>query len=265
MKQRIITAVIAAAIFIPLVVLGNLPFLLLIYLMATIGFYELLKMKKMPLSSFSSLLSFILLWAALVPEQHGGIFGYIYQHKLQIFLLGVLIYLIYTVVTKNSFTFDDAGFLSISVLYVGMGFYYMFETRQEGTNGLYYLFYALFTIWATDSGAYFFGKAMGKRKLWPEISPNKTIEGFVGGIVCALIVAILFYFFSDLEHSAVKLLLISILISVFGQMGDLVQSAYKRHYGVKDSGRLLPGHGGILDRLDSLIFILPILQILNLF
>ena len=106
---------------------------------------------------------------------------------------------------------------------------------------------------------------MGKRKLWPEISPNKTIEGFVGGVVCAIIVAIVFKLLANIDQTMIELLVIGIIVSLFGQMGDLVQSAFKRHYGVKDSGKILPGHGGILDRFDSLMFIMPILAFYYLY
>lgn len=262
MKQRIITGIIAAAVFLPIVILGKLPFLVLIYLLGTIGLYELIRMKKLPLNSFASVISFVMLWLILIPESANGILTGSGYDKTQIIIGGVLVLLISTVLSKNRFMFDDAGFLVISVIYIGMGFYYLFETRD--TNGLTYVFFALFTIWATDSGAYFIGKSMGKRKLWPEISPNKTIGGFIGGIISALVIAVLFSMFSAIDRTLIELLFMSILIAIFGQLGDLVQSAYKRHYGVKDSGKLLPGHGGILDRLDSLIFILPILHFLQI-
>lgn len=263
MKQRIITAVIAAAIFIPIVMVGKLPFLLLVYLLASIGLYELMKMKKMRVFSFEAIFSHVLLWILLLPSDYSAFLTENNYDKVQIFFIGVLVLLLYTVISKNVFSFDDAGFLVITILYLGMGFYYLFETRDRDTLGLVYILLTLFTIWATDSGAYFIGKAIGKRKLWPEISPNKTIEGFFGGVLSALIVGVLFYVFSSLDYSLWRMLLISLIIAIFGQLGDLVQSAYKRHYGVKDSGKLLPGHGGILDRLDSLIFILPILHLLH--
>ncbi|AOH54318.1 phosphatidate cytidylyltransferase [Peribacillus muralis] len=261
MKQRIITAVVVAAIFIPLVILGEIPFLLTVYLLASIGLFELMKMKNLRVFSFEGILSQILLWVLLLPEQYGTFLADIDYDKVQIFLIGVLLLLLYTVVSKNRVTFDVAGFLVLSILYLGVGFYYLFETRDS--LGLIYILLTLFTIWATDSGAYFIGKAIGKRKLWPEISPNKTVEGFIGGLFSAMIVGVLFYAFSSLDYTLFQLLVISLIIGVFGQLGDLVQSAYKRHYGVKDSGKLLPGHGGILDRLDSLIFILPILHLLH--
>ncbi|PLT34181.1 phosphatidate cytidylyltransferase [Bacillus sp. V5-8f] len=261
MKQRIITAVIAAAIFLPLVILGKQPFLILVYVMGTIGLSELIRMKKIRIFSFPSIISFLLLWLVLLPEQYTILFMDFDYRNIELVLMAVILLLITTVISKNKFTFDDAGFLLLSVIYVGMGFFYLYETREAS---LAYVFFALFTIWATDSGAYFVGRAIGKRKLWPEISPNKTVEGFFGGIASSMIVGLLFFIFNGLDSSLVTLLIMSVLISIFGQLGDLVQSAFKRHYGVKDAGKLLPGHGGILDRLDSLIFILPILHLLHL-
>lgn len=262
MKQRIVTAVIAAAVFLPIVIYGNLPFVLLMFLMATIGLYELLKMNKISITSFPSVIAFIMLWILLIPATNVDLLQNMHMTKEHLIGIGVLFLLIYTVTSKNRFTFDSAGFVLISVIYVGMGFYYLTATREE--VGLVYVFFVLFTLWATDSGAYFVGRSFGKNKLWPEISPNKTIEGAVGGIVCALIVALLFSFFTGIDASLVRLLIMSIIIAIFGQLGDLVQSAFKRHYGVKDSGAILPGHGGILDRSDSWIFVFPILHLFQL-
>ena len=167
------------------------------------------------------------------------IFGHIdflgENEKIAIFLLGILVFLIYSVFSNNSFPFDEIGFVLLSVLYIGIGFFYIIQTRAEG---VLFIFFALLLIWATDSGAYFIGKAIGKRKLAPHISPNKTIEGSIGGIISAIIVAILFYIFTDLGQVVPisKLLVLSVLLSIFGQLGDLVESALKRYYNVKDSG-----------------------------
>ncbi|MGM9986523.1 MAG: phosphatidate cytidylyltransferase [Bacillaceae bacterium] len=254
MKQRIITGIIAAALFIPIVFYGKLPFFLLTIALATIGLYELLRMKGIKIVSVPSVLIFVVLWVLLLPDES------IHVNKMAWMLGIVLLILSYTVISKNKFDFDDVGFLFISVIYVGGGFYYFLQTRMHGVE---FIFFALFIIWATDSGAYFVGKAVGKRKLWPEISPNKTIEGSLGGILCAIVVAIVYHFFVSLNVTLPMLIIVTIFASVFGQMGDLVQSAFKRHYGVKDSGNILPGHGGILDRFDSLLFVLPILSIIG--
>lgn len=263
MKQRIITGVIAAAIFLPIVIKGGLPLIFLTYLIASIGLFEILKMKNLSLFSIPGIISLLLTWILLLPETYQHILFDLNLTKVELAFLAVLLFLTYTVATKNKFTFDDVAFSVLGSIYVGLGFYYFIETR-EAEAGLTYIFYSLFMIWATDSGAYFIGKAMGKRKLWPEISPNKTVEGSIGGVVCALIVAVLFSLLSNIDASLMELLIITVVLSVFGQIGDLVESALKRHYNVKDSGHLLPGHGGILDRFDSLLFVWPLLSFLQL-
>ncbi|MBT2681387.1 phosphatidate cytidylyltransferase [Bacillus sp. ISL-35] len=261
MKQRIITAVIAAAIFLPIVIFGGWPFIAMVYLIASVALYEALKMKQLNLFSVPGILSLVLLWIFLIPSQYSGFLNEFDYTKLELFFLGVLLFLTYTVITKNRFTFEDVAFSIMSTLYVGLGFYFFIETREAS---LIYVFYSLFIIWATDSGAYFIGRAIGKHKLWPEISPNKTTEGFFGGIVSALIVALLFSIFGDMEVSAIILLTATAFLSVFGQIGDLVESALKRHYNVKDSGNILPGHGGMLDRFDSLLFVWPLIHLFHL-
>ncbi len=255
MKQRIITGVVAAALFIPIVIYGGVPFTVLVYALASIGLYELIRMNKLTLISVPTVLAAVLLWIILIPSSASELFTWIGLGKLEITFVIVLLLLSYTVLSKNTFTFDNASFLLMATTYVAMGFLYLNETRILGIK---YVFCALFVIWATDSGAYFVGKALGKRKLWPEISPNKTIEGSLGGIVCGIIVALVYNMFFPVESNVVILIVLTIIISIFGQIGDLVQSAFKRHYGVKDSGTILPGHGGILDRTDSWLFVLPI-------
>lgn len=257
MKQRIITAAIGMAVFLPIVIIGGIPLILLAYILASIGLYELLRMKKLKPFSVPGFISFIVLWVFLLPEEA---FNYIVEtdfSKVQFSLMAVLLFLTYTVITKNKFTFDEVAFCIMSTLYVGMGFYYFMETREAG---LTYIFYSLFIIWATDSGAYFIGRKFGKRKLWPEISPKKTVEGAIGGIASAVAVACLFLIFAEIEISLPFFIGFTILLSIFGQVGDLVESALKRHYQVKDSGNILPGHGGILDRFDSLLFVWPLLN-----
>ncbi|WP_027408718.1 phosphatidate cytidylyltransferase [Anoxybacteroides tepidamans] len=255
MKQRVITGVIAAALFLPIVIFGGIPFIIVTYVLGTIGLFELLRMKRIHIFSPGAIASFLLLWIWLLREPW---LTDIPIKKMDALLIAAFLLLIYTVITKNRFTFDEAAFAILSTLYVGFGFHYFMETRLAGLD---YMFYALFIIWATDTGAYFTGRAFGRRKLWPEISPNKTVEGSIGGVICALIVAAVYQLFTHFFASFPLLLLMTVVLSIVGQIGDLVESAFKRHYGVKDSGNILPGHGGILDRFDSLLFMLPILHL----
>ena len=262
MKQRIITAIAALAIFFPLVIIGGLPFTIAIYIIASIGLYELLRMKDIRIFSFEGIVVWLALAIIIMPSTWTAVVHeWIDYTKIEMLFALILILLIYTVISKNKFTFDHAAFTAFSALYVGIGFYYLIETRFYGFE---YVFYALLVIWTTDSGAYFIGRKIGKRKLWPDISPNKTVEGFVGGIVFAVLFASVFQIFYPIASSSLMLIVVTIVASIVGQMGDLVESALKRHFGVKDSGNLLPGHGGILDRFDSLLFVLPLIHFLHL-
>lgn len=259
MKQRIVTAIVALIIFVPFVLYGKLPFVLFTYLLATIGLMELLNMYKVKKVSFLSLFSMVFLWLILLPYSKVTISTYTFS-KVDVVILFVMLLLMYTVLTKNNFTFDHAAFILLSTIYVGTGFYFLSVMRM---NGLNYMLFVLFIIWATDTGAYFFGRFFGRKKLWPAISPNKTIEGAIGGIMIACLVGVVFQVIHPFDHSIFAILIITVLISMIGQIGDLVASAYKRHYDIKDSGNLLPGHGGILDRMDSLIFVLPFLYLIQ--
>ena len=128
-------------------------------------------------------------------------------------------------------------------------------------------------IWTNDTFAYIVGKSMGKRKLFERVSPKKTIEGFIGGVLFAVVASYIIskFYFDPKEYyfkkSVVIWMTIAIIVGVFGTIGDLIESKFKRDAGVKDSGNIMPGHGGILDRLDSVIFVAPIIflfyQILN--
>ena len=111
-------------------------------------------------------------------------------------------------------------------------------------------------IWVNDSFAFFVGKNLGKRKLFESVSPKKTIEGFFGGVLFSLIAAFILSFFCDFL-SLTNLIVISLIASILGTAGDLVESKFKRQANTKDSGNIMPGHGGILDRLDSLLFVAP--------
>ncbi|KRM62454.1 phosphatidate cytidylyltransferase [Paucilactobacillus vaccinostercus DSM 20634] len=260
MKQRVITAVIALIIFIPLIVYGRVPLSLAALVLGIIALDEVLIMKKMLLVSFEAIFSnigVILLivpdnWLTWLPSQLNRFF---------LFYVVVMLILLHTVVKKKRFTFDDAGVLTLAMLYIGTGFHYFISARADGLTTL---LFAMLIVWLTDSGAYMIGKQIGKHKLAPRISPNKTWEGSIGGTVAATIILAVYLWFFPVGYSWVVMVGLTLILSIIGQFGDLIESALKRFYGVKDSGKILPGHGGILDRFDSMLLVMPCLYLLGI-
>jgi phosphatidate cytidylyltransferase len=120
-------------------------------------------------------------------------------------------------------------------------------------NGIEVIIFICLIVWLSDISAYFTGKALGGPKLAPKISPNKTISGALGAVIISAIFALIAYFFTDKNISLYSFIVIAIFLSIFSQIGDLIESFFKRKFGIKDSGNIIPGHGGLFDRLDGLL------------
>ncbi len=131
-------------------------------------------------------------------------------------------------------------------------------------TGAWWLLYVMILVWGADSGAYMFGKLFGKHKLAPKVSPGKTWQGFIGGLLTAAIISWLFGRYAPLNVVPTTLLACSVLAALASVLGDLTESMFKREAGIKDSGHLIPGHGGILDRIDSLTAAVPVFACLML-
>ena len=147
----------------------------------------------------------------------------------------------------------------LATTYVGMLTGSLIRLRNDFPDGWKLVFFLLLVVWLGDSGAYYFGKSFGKRKLSPRISPKKTVEGLIGGIATSVITAIVIHFTFFKTFPLVHAIIAGVILSFAGVIGDLAESMWKRSADVKDSGTLLPGHGGFLDRFDSILFTAPIL------
>lgn len=263
MQQRVIWGAIALAIFLPFLLMGGLPFQFFVGLLAMIGVAEMLRMKRLEFFSFEGVLAMLAAFVLTVPLDNYLSFLPV-DASLSVYSLIVFLILAGTVLS-STYSFDDATYPIAASFYVGIGFHNLVTARMDGLDKV---ILALFIVWATDIGAYMIGRQFGKHKLLPKVSPNKTIEGSLGGILAAVLVGAAFMLFDKsvyAPHSFLVMLVLIILFSIFGQFGDLVESAIKRHFGVKDSGKLIPGHGGILDRFDSMIFVFPIMHLFGLF
>lgn len=263
MKQRIVTGLIAGIGFIALLVLGGFWFSALILLMAAIACDEFLRMNGLKNSKPVYWLGLVGALALAAPWQVFG--NAVHFNMVSVVWILMFLSLALTVISKNKITIDHAAMLFIGIVYIGFGFHYMIATRlAENGHGLFWTFLVFLCIWATDSGAYFTGMKFGKHKLWPTISPKKTIEGSIGGIILAVLVALIFSFAKPQLLSIGQAVALGVVIAVVGQFGDLIQSAYKRVKGIKDTGTILPGHGGILDRTDSWLIVFPAAHLLAL-
>lgn len=262
MGQRIVTGLVAGIVFAGLLWLGGWAYTALLVLMAVIGYSEFVKLNGQSshrpdvLAAYFAVILLTLThlpahWTIALPASSDVIW-----------LLGFVL-LAATVFSKNEINLEHASVLWLGAVYVGFGFHYMLATR-ELEHGIFWSAVAFVCIWSSDAGAYFVGKAFGRTKLWPAISPNKTVEGALGGLAAALLAGFIFAWCRPDVLGLGQAAAIGIVAAVCGQIGDLIQSAYKRFRGVKDAGKLLPGHGGILDRTDSWLIVFPILHLLGL-
>lgn len=156
------------------------------------------------------------------------------------------------------------GLLTIVPFFWGMLALRHYHYEADHYAGAWWLLYVMFLVWGADSGAYMFGKLFGKHKLAPKVSPGKTWEGFFGGLLTSALLSWLFSVFAPLQVPLSTLLICSITAALASVLGDLTESMFKREAGIKDSGSLIPGHGGILDRIDSLTAAVPVFACLLL-
>lgn len=264
LQKRVVFGGIALAIFIPFLWAGGMAFQFFVALLAIIATAELIKMHGLAPNSIEGILTMFASVVLTLPLENYLTFlptdGNYTAFAIIVFLL-----LGSTVFNFGQYNYSDVVFPIASSFYIGIGFHNLILARMDGLNKV---LFALFIVWATDIGAYLIGRQMGRRKLLPRVSPNKTVEGFLGGIVSAVVVGMIFLLVDKSLSAGYSFFVMFILIalfSVFSQFGDLVESAIKRHYGVKDSGKVIPGHGGIFDRFDGMIFVFPIMHFFGLF
>jgi phosphatidate cytidylyltransferase len=155
---------------------------------------------------------------------------------------------------------DNMGRAVLGPIYICLPFsmLILIDMRPDGNI---WIFFLLIVIFANDTGAFYSGRLFGRHKLYESVSPNKTWEGAIGGLISSFIAAAIFLYFFRIHGLMLDVFILVLLLSVMAQIGDLVESMLKRISGIKDSGRILPGHGGMLDRIDALLFSIPVLYI----
>ncbi|CAN2042561.1 phosphatidate cytidylyltransferase [Candidatus Magnetomoraceae bacterium gMMP-15] len=253
--KRWITALIALPILIMLIQ-WKVSFSILAATASAIGLWEYYSMfsaqssQKYILSIIGLILALAMIWMAHI-DFLAGIMGLIVLNLLIAAIISIFIF-------KN----DPDLLYNISrqimgIIYVPFLISYLMLIRN-GEDGVVWIFWLLIMVFACDTGAFYVGKYMGKHKLCPQVSPGKTVEGFAGGLAACIICGIIFKFFFVPYITMESAFIISAVVGIIGPVGDLFESMLKRSSGVKDSGKLLPGHGGILDRIDALLFAAPV-------
>lgn len=256
MTKRVVSAIVMVLIFVPFLIMGGIPFTILMAVLGVLGLYELLKIrgdvkKKFPV--VMRLLAYLMTIFLIVNNANSIDLQYDLDYRLVSLIIFIFLAPMVFINNSKKYNLNDALFLVGSVVFIGLSFNLLTVIRNFNIAYIIYLF--LITT-MTDTFALFTGMFIGKHKLAPEISPKKTIEGAVGGSIMGTLIATAFY--TTVISSSVPLvflILITLALTAVGQIGDLAFSAIKRYYGQKDFSDLIPGHGGILDRLDSLVFV----------
>lgn len=246
MKKRIISAFVALAIFIPLVILGGMWFRVAATVLSVLGMREFLKLSGKEKRPYYVDL---ILYALVI------LLTFMNENRTSYYFLTMLLPMLAVIYCNDNkkYNADDAFKLIGMTILVGTIFHCFITIRNDGLMKFIYLF--LITT-LTDTYAHLGGTLIGKHKLAPKISPNKTWEGsIIGGIFGTLCAATFYFILVDGSVNVLGLLVITLFLSSLGQLGDLFFSAVKRNHNIKDFSNIMPGHGGVLDRLDSIIFV----------
>ncbi len=273
MKTRIITGAVATCLFIPVCYFSEyVSFPIVIGLLCLIGVYEMAKCLHFDKNYAITIPMYIIALGLPIFRYYTG---NIFANKItssfltiSLFLFfGMLIYVLaYVMFKKNTIKVSEMLTFYSMFAYI-VGCFSSIVLVRYGNGGKFMYLLVFLGAWICDSFAYFVGKFFGKHKLIPEISPKKTVEGSIGGIAFTIIGFVIFGLIVnngfDANISYIKLIILALVLSIVSQIGDLIASAIKRQYEIKDYGNLFPGHGGILDRFDGVLLTAPTLFILN--
>lgn len=251
MKKRVISAIIMIVVFIPFLILGDIFYLVLGGLLGVLSLWELMRLEK-NIPSYMQFLSYIVCLLLILYKYDSK--DYIDIINYPIIISMFFIYSFSIIINKDlkKYNYKDGLWLFCITLMIGFMFNSFIKIRMIG---LYEVIYCMLIATMTDTFALFGGKLFGKTKLCKEISPNKTVEGSIVGTIFGTGVATTFYMLAIGNRNVWIIILLTFVLSIFGQFGDLFFSSIKREHKVKDFSNVIPGHGGILDRLDSLLFV----------
>jgi phosphatidate cytidylyltransferase len=256
---RIIVSILAIPFMLGISYYGKTPFLIFTLLIGLVSFYEFSKMVVNKKIYPCFLVGFVFVAAFIL----NAYFHFIVNEIL--LLMMIPIFLLIELFRNKASAINNISTTLLAIFYTGFFASTLIGIREfysvNYLNGGYIIISIFITLWMTDSAAYFVGSAIGKHKLFPRVSPNKSWEGAIAGFVFATITLVVLKIFLLRFFDWTDIIAFSIILGIFGQIGDLIESLIKRDAGVKDSSNIIPGHGGIFDRFDSLLFAAPIIYL----
>lgn len=262
-RTRLVSGIILLAIMIAIVVYGGNILFATSFIISIIGMMELYRIvnihKELP-----GVLGYI---AGI------GFYGLLYfdlmQYHMMLFIIFLMLLMITYVFTFPKYKTEQIAVAFLGLFYVSIMLSYIYQVRilEDGALIVWLIFIG---AWGSDTCAYAIGKLIGKHKIAPRLSPKKSLEGCIGGVVGAGLIGAIYALFiqnnlSEIQNPVLVFAIIGAASSIISQIGDLAASAIKRNHDIKDYGKLIPGHGGILDRFDSIIFTAPIVYFLTVF
>jgi phosphatidate cytidylyltransferase len=262
LSSRVIVGLIGIPLLVVLSLVGKIPFLILVLAIGLVSYFEFTRMMRNKHSYTNKLIGYLSVAVIIVNEYKPVI-----DYHILLLLITVLLLLSELFRNKDS-AVSNIGSTLLGIFYIGVLSAAIIDLREfyrdsvfTYPQGGYLIISILASIWICDSAAYFIGSAYGKHKLFPCVSPNKSWEGAVAGFVFAVAGMIASHEFI-LDFMELKdVIAIGFIVGLFGQIGDLIESLLKRDAHVKDSSSIIPGHGGILDRFDSLLFTAPVVYL----
>lgn len=262
--RRLITGIVYVVLLLSTIFLNSDAFDFLFMAFGLACIYEFKRMTQ--LKGYYIFAAYLTLWWVFIHLLHDYPYSHSIVNVLMFITITINITLLFYLFSKKQVKYTTLQKFLIGLFYIGGGCIFLTMIPYQNSTFAKLLIMGFFIlIWVNDSFAYLVGKTIGKNKLFPKVSPKKTWEGTIGGFIFALIAA---YFIAKYETnlSLNQWLILAVVIVVSGSLGDLLESKFKRDAGVKDSGAILPGHGGMLDRLDSLVFAAPFVYLtLNIF
>ena len=264
---RLISGILLLAFTFVTMFFGGQVLLVALFMISLIGLYELYKVMKFEnehLAYIGYIASFI--WYGNIDTKQSPLFN-IHVPELMILSIVVVALLLVFVINYPKYTATQLFSAIFGIFYIPVMISFIFKTRENIAFGQWLAWMVYVSSWGSDTCAYVVGRLFGKHKLAPVISPNKSLEGAVGGVVGSALIGVIFgiimsHFTGKSENLITIFAIIGGLGSVISQIGDLAASGIKRNYDIKDYGDLIPGHGGILDRYDSIIITAPIVYYL---